>query len=371
MNLKIKTIKLIDSIISKPLSVIVRSSIRPAAGPLRAVKRILVIRPGGIGDAVLLIPALVKLKEKFPDARIDVLAEKRNAGIFSTCSCIDRIFLYDNLRDLDLLTVCRTEYDIVIDTEQWHRLSSIVARITSAPVRAGFGTNERAVNFTEVVHYSQNDYEAQSFLDLVSSVTGEEYIFDPETDYIIPDKQGMKTTGSLLKNYRKRFSRLAGIFPGASVVERKWGVKNYALLAERLLDHGVGIVVVGGKTDRSDAALLERILHGRDILNLAGSTTLSEAVAILSHLDLFISADTGLMHIASAAGTATVSLFGAGIQEKWGPRRKNNRTINKHRFCSPCTTFGHTPPCPYNVQCLRDITVDEVFENAMEMLGDK
>jgi len=81
-----------------------------------------------------------------------------------------------------------------------------------------------------------------------------------------------------------------------------------------------------------------------------------------------VSGDTGLMHLAYGVGTPTVSLFGAGIQEKWAPPGVNHLTINKHVPCSPCTKFGYTPSCPYGVRCLGEVTVEEVRESVLDLL---
>jgi len=74
-----------------------------------------------------------------------------------------------------------------------------------------------------------------------------------------------------------------------------------------------------------------------------------------------------VLHIAVGLGVPTVSLFGPGRAKKWAPRGERHVVISKELPCSPCTTFGNTPPCPYNVRCMSDITVDEVV-NAVTML---
>ena len=130
--------------------------------------RFLIIRPGGIGDSVLLFPALNKLRVSFPNSHIHVLAEKRNAGILEICKSIDKLYLYD--RRLDLIRVLKNRYDVVIDTEQWHRLSAVVSYLTRANVRVGFSTNERKKLFTTTIEYSHNDYEVDSFLKLFGAL---------------------------------------------------------------------------------------------------------------------------------------------------------------------------------------------------------
>ncbi len=129
---------------------------------------LLLIRPGGIGDAILLIPTLQYLRKIFPASSIDVLAEKRNAGSYDLCPEVDQVFCYDKARDF--ATVLRRRYDVIIDMEQWHRLSAIVARTIRSPMKIGFGTNDRSRLFTHSVDYSHERYELNSFLDLLASM---------------------------------------------------------------------------------------------------------------------------------------------------------------------------------------------------------
>ena len=112
---------------------------RPQYSKPNAILHILLIRPGGIGDAVHLVPIIHALKSAYPSATIEILAEKRNASVFSLCPEIDRVFLYD--RPAEFLQMFRRRYDVIIDTEQWHRLSAIVARLIRSNVKIGFATN--------------------------------------------------------------------------------------------------------------------------------------------------------------------------------------------------------------------------------------
>src|SRR6185369_8048614 len=137
------------------------ASVRPFPTP----RRFLLIRPGGIGDAVLLIPTIKALKKAYPECTIDILAEKRNAAIFYLAPGIRTVYLYDTLAGLS--SVLSSRYDVVIDTEQWYRLSAVVARLVRAPMKIGFGTNERQRMFTHGIQYDMGTYELDNFLALL------------------------------------------------------------------------------------------------------------------------------------------------------------------------------------------------------------
>jgi len=309
------------------------------------------------------------LRENFRDSEINVLAEKRNAGILKGCPYINNLFLYDLRPPIELFKVLRANYDIVIDTEQWHRFAAIASYLTKAPIRVGFKTNERAELFTHPVSYSHDEYEVYSFLNLVSAVTGEKYDFDGDEPFIPLDPSLISRVCHSISKFRKGWGAVVGVFTGATVPERRWGVDNFAEVSKCLSKKGIGTVIVGGNAELEDAMEFEGIAGRENVLNFVGKTSLMETAAVISQVDLFVTGDTGLMHIAYGVGTPTVSLFGAGIQKKWAPIGKKHIAINRNLFCSPCTRFGYTPKCPYNVKCLRDITVEEVKESALRLLA--
>ena len=115
-------LKKLDSMLGPVVVSLLRVFTLPVSKILERPCSILLIRPGGIGDAVLLIPAISAIKNKYPDAQIDLLVEKRNCGVFSLCPEVRDIYLYD--RPNELWKVIRNGYDVVIDTEQWHRMSA-------------------------------------------------------------------------------------------------------------------------------------------------------------------------------------------------------------------------------------------------------
>ncbi len=358
---KIRLLKDIDSLIGKPLVsalCLIRRKERRASG---YPQKILVIRPGGIGDAVLLFPALKAIKIRFPQARVDVLCEKRNAGVIRLAEGIDAIYLYD--RKYDLLTCIRNGYDLVIDTEQWHRLSAVVCSLTHAPTRIGFDTNERARLFTHRIPYSHDDYEVYSFLRLLEPLCPGTAVFDADAPFIDPGHISI----SHLPWPSGKEGAVVAIFPGASVPERRWGGDRFGEVAGALREKGHGIVVLGSAGDTDDARRIGK--YAPESVDLTGRTSLGEAAAVMKRCGLLITADSGLMHLAYAVGTPTVSLFGSGIEKKWAPRGRDHVVINRRLNCSPCTLFGTTPPCGRATACLSSIGVDEVKKAAFGVLG--
>lgn len=334
---------------------------RPMAGRIPSdPKSALFIRPGGIGDAALLLPTLEELKARFPKVTIDVLAERRNAGVFALCPVVRMAYRYDI--PSELLSVIRTRYDVVVDTEQWHRLSAVVARVVRTSARIGFSTNGRSRLFSHSVPYEQDDYESESFMHLLIPLGAGEKINYP---FIRVSDRDAENAGGLLPPMNGR--PFVAIFPGASITERRWGSDRFALLADRLVKRGIGVVAVGGATDREEGLSIESVGG----ISLCGLTDLGGTAGVIARSSLLISGDSGILHIGVGLGVPTVSLFGPGRALKWAPRGDNHIVINKCLPCSPCTTFGYTPKCPIIACCMSEITVDEVEEAVLTLLARK
>ena len=333
------------------------------------VSRILVLRPGGIGDAVLFFPLLQALRREFPEARLEVLAERRNVGLFATNDVVHRAYAYDRSYGRELLAVLRGKYDIVIDTEQSHFLSAIITYLTGAPVRCGFDTQGRGGLFTHRVHYSDQIYEVHSFLSLFRALTGKEKSFDPEQPFFPIAEEHLAWARSLLANGTG--SHLAVVLPGASTPLKRWAPERYRRVVQWLVEQGLRVAIIGGATDVEAALQVTEGLDPNRVINLAGNTNLPRTAAVIALADVYVSSDTGPLHIAYGVGTPTVHMFGSGILEKWAPAGSRYRAVHKALPCSPCTRYGYTPPCPYDVECMKQIEVDDVIPKLIEALAER
>lgn len=338
----------------------------PVATPLApaSVRQLLVIRPGGIGDAVLALPLLREVARAFPQVAIDVVAERRNHAIFTTLGGILR--RCDSADDDPWgvwARVRRTRYDLVFDLEQWHHLSALLAHASQAPVRVGFDTNARRNRcYTILVPYRHEDFEGESFLRMLAVTTGQEIAADWDRPFLTPPAAEAAWARQTLGGRPAIALALQG-----GIRERTWEPEKFLDVARRAAARGLAVYCLGGRRDASAARIREACPAGT-MFDLSGRTTLLQSTALLSGCRLFIGTDSGLMHLAYAVGTPVVALFGAGIESKWAPRGSRARVLNRHLPCSPCTRFGYTPRCPIHVQCLRDITVDEVVRAAAELL---
>ncbi len=220
--------------------------------------------------------------------------------------------------------------------------------------------------FTEVLPYSQKVYEALSFLALAEAATGEPVSWDPDQPFFPLDPEDKERAAALLAPLGER--PIVAIHPGASMPQRHWGADRYATLAQKIAEAGHPVVILGGPTDGRAASAIADALAEYPHVNLAGRCGLSVAAAVVAQAAVYVSADTGVLHLAYGVGTPTVHLFGSGVLEKWGPPGRRFHTIESGVVCSPCTRYGYTPPCNQGLVCMRQITPEKVFAAVAQQL---
>ncbi|MBU5612329.1 glycosyltransferase family 9 protein [Geomonas azotofigens] len=329
--------------------------------PAEAPRSALVIRPGGIGDAVLLIPALRALMAAYPACRIDILAEYRNAAAFDFCPGVNAVHHYDEPGELR--AVLKSRYDLVIDTEQWYRLSALVSRLVRARRSIGFATNERKRLFTDAAPYDMGEYEPFSFFRLLAPLG-----IEAPAELPVPF---LELPPAALEHAARLVARLgeqpfAVIFPGASVPRKEWGGVKFRQVAASVALAGHATVVVGGK---EDVDVADAIARATGAINLAGETSLAETAAVIAAAKVLLTGDSGLLHIAAGLGTPTLALFGPSDAVKWAPKGNGHRYFASSLPCAPCARWGTIPPCAHEGSCI-DADPSEVARTLIQMLRE-
>ncbi len=322
------------------------------------VKNILVIRLWTIGESILTLPTIHALRKKFPKAKISVLVTKRSKSIFVGNRDVDEI--------IDLGTSNMRlfrKFDLAIDTEPYFRMSSLLA-FYLAKKRIGFSHGLRSLMYTDKVRFNDKQHAVLTFLDL-SKVVGAYYVPNKLIKLHVSDKNKKTAADYLKKAGIRKNDFLVGICPGAaeSAKYRMWPLARFAQLADELVEkHKAKIVFVEKNKDviRKVQDLMKQNSFDSNGFNV------KQAIALIERCSLFISNDTGLMHIAAAQGVKTIGLFGPNTPIRYGPYSQDNATLYHKTWCSPCvnTHKGSFPAC-FNEEfqkCMKLITVEEVLK---------
>lgn len=354
----IEQLKRIDRLIGPFMLKIMPASNRKRP-ELSKIGRILVVRPGGLGDAVLLLPVLKEICLAYPGLKIDILCEKRNQGVFIGIPYINDTFSYKSPKDL--LRLFMNQYDIAVDTEQSHFMTAGLMRTVIARIRVGFQVNAREKLYDISLPYAQDSYEAEMFWELFQSVFQLPILFKwRHTPYFrsVPLPGGIKPIPT---------APFICIFPGATIEERLWPEARWAEVIDQAADMGFSSILLGGLNEKDICREIMSACRTAQVINLCTKLSIAETAGLFEKAGLLISTDSGILHLGVVSGLPTISLFGSGIDAKWAPRGKRHVVINKKLACSPCTVFGTTPACPNHKACMMQIFPEDVIKGVHEL----
>jgi heptosyltransferase-2 len=308
---------------------------------------ILIIRLSSLGDIILTEPVVRAVREKYPDAVIDFLVKEQFADIVAFFEGISNIIHYSD-------EAVMMEYDHVIDLHNVLRTMRI---------RQKFGRNvtsvkKRGFRRKILVHLHWN------LLRNVPDVIGRYF------ETVKP--LGITDNGSAprLMIEQSSKSNVIAICPGAKHWNKRWLPDYFAKTAAALIDLGY-VIELHGSSDERELAESIRLRSGIEaVRNRCGEFGFKELARHLSSCSLAITNDSGLMHLASAAGTPVVSIFGPTVREfGFFPRSPRSVVLEADVDCRPCTTIGRED-CPKgHFNCMKLITPDQVITSASKLLS--
>ena len=343
---------------------------RPASGgPMdKAVRRVLVVRPGGMGDMVLLLPVLKALRLRYPGLILHLVCEKRNRDILKLAGLSDQAILYDANPLALLWSLPRGQYDVAIDTEQFHYFSALMTLLSRAPVRIGFKINPgRNLLYTHLVNYDLEGYEADQFMRLLGPLGITEAVPVDGCLEVAADSIPTESLGQIERLEVAR--RLVVVHAGSTNRYKLWAPEKVAELILALgKDPTLSFVLLGNGGERSLAdQIVGRVGMDGRVLSLVGRLTVAQSAAVIHRAALFVGGDSGLAHVAVALGAPTVVWFGPSDSQKWGVRGPRNKVVRKPLACAPCFIFGYHKLCR-TVACMREIAVGDVLNACWSIL---
>ena len=337
--------------------------------------KILVRGTNWIGDAVMSVPALRELRRIFPDAKISLHTRSGVDALFSDAKFIDEIVTFDKnrwaVKDVyDNAQFLRDDnFDLAVLLPNSFE-SALTTFLTRIPRRFGYNKDVRGLLLTDpiaVPEWKNRRHEVFYYLHLIAEIErrmlGRETVLqtDPDVTLDVPDERKAAAKRLLSDNGINLSQKIIALGVGSTNSRAKrWPVKSYSDLSDKLqTEFDAQVVLVGSKGDANVAAQLQQQVSKR-VIDLTGKTNIGEAAAILSVVDMLISNDMGLAHIAPAAGTRTIVIFGPTNPETTRPYSAIAEVMRKQVECSPCMLRT----CPIDHRCMTWISVDEVFEAA-------
>ena len=344
-----------------------------------SLKKILILRPDGIGDLLNSTPAISLLRRSYPDAHIAVLVRPLNAEILIGNPDVDEVLIYDRTGEHKRLwerlkffhRLRKTGYDLVVVmyTASWY---NFLAYASGAKYRVGRYQKRFKSTLTHPCRqtYAKGTvHEVERNLDLVRIICDNE---------IASPSQNAKSFDLVLnlsaeeKRWAHDYIQKLGIseddffvciHPGGSSFDKLWTEDGYAQIADRLVNQfGAKILILHGHSESKLANDIQRrITH--DVV-ICAPESLCQLAALINCCKLFVCNDSGPMHVAAALDVPTVAIFGPTDHVRWAPRSLNAKIARRNMPCWPCSAHK----CKNSFECTKLLPVETVWEKIEALL---
>ncbi len=354
---------------------------KPAPLDAGSIRNVLIIRADGLGDLVMTTPLLAKLRQIFPNSRINLMAAHASRELVEVMPVFDKVFYFDLpwffksqkqwLRKLfEFASEMRKErFDLTVDVRGDFR-NNILMYFFGARYRLGFGTTGCDFLLTHVVPLPVNSHMGAAGAAIIK--------------YLNPNDHGQNNLKLWItdedRDFSERLLRASGIdparkdrpvvtiHPGAKWDGRKWSPENYARIADSLIDRYDAAVILAGSI--GDVDFVRRITSSMKSkpIEVVGTTSLRQLLALCEKSDLFLGVDSGPVHMAAAMGTKVLALFGPARREAVGPLGANSTVITRQDDfeCCPCAQIECERP---GNSCMQAISVDDVWSRIGQYLS--
>ena len=323
-------------------------------------QNILVIDFGQLGDVILSLPALRAIRQKFPSAKITIAVGKSCATVIDLADVadekiiVDRVKLRDSAKLWSIFQIGRIvkdvrqrKIDFVIDLHSLPE-TNILGYLSGAEKRLFAHRESRSLDFlsnfpSRPPREDKSKHVTDRYLDVLKPI-GIESV--ERAAKLTPRKNDLDFVEKLWQK-NKLEGLVVGLFPGAGHPSRRWSVENFAELADFLArNENVRISVFLGPEEKDLAARIKQIFPQKTII--FDNLTLTQLIAALRRLSVFVSNDTGPMHLAAAVGTSVVLLMDKDAPQTYAPLIPNIKIVRSGK--------------------IDEITVETAFQAAQELL---
>lgn len=343
--------------------------------PIKTPCKILVRATNWVGDAIMMTPALRAVRKAFPKTQITLLAKPWVLPVFQHSADLDQIMIYQaDSRHKGLTGVLRLAADLRRERFDTAILfqnafeAALLAWLAAIPTRIGFSTDARRLLLSHPVD-GWRKLKKGHFVDYCLGVlTGVGLPIDGRgLSLTILAEERVQALERLGRSSNLAGRRLIGLNPGAAYgTAKRWPVERYIRLGKHLADAFDASILIFGAGNEAEVGQTLAAGIGPAARNLAGRTSLREAMALISLCALFVTNDSGLMHVAAALNTPQVAIIGPTDAVATGPVNRDSVTVQAPGSCprSPCLL----PHCPLDHRCMTAVTEAEVFQAAGQLL---
>ncbi len=334
--------------------------------------RILVFELNWMGDILFSFPLLRALRIAYPESYISCVVVPRYVDLLINNPWINDVHVLSD--DNNITTIIeKLEFISMIKKEKYDtcfllkpsRIKALMAMFAGIENRIGFAGKNSPLT-CEIEMPPASIHRVDQLLALAAAMDISEA--DGTYEYYIPEEVDEKAL-EIIHGLNGGLNRIVALNPGGNWDLKRWPKENYIKFTKGLLDKfkDVEVIVTGAKKDIKLANEIVDEVDDKRCYSAAGITGPNELAGIFKRCELMISADSGPMHLASAVGVTTISLFGPTSADITGPRgKKNNIVIKGEVSCKvPC----YVNKCPLNLDCMKSIKPEDVLKVAVRELS--
>ena len=340
--------------------------------------RILLLRLERIGDLLMALPAIDDVRAAAPGAEIDLIVGSWNAELARSLPAVTRVETLDagwlvrggtGVGSAGMLRRAlgwRTRrYDVGLNFEPDVRSNALLA-VAGATWTAGYGSAGGGSLLDQALDYDTRMHTTDNARQLVRAALGGPSAVTPAALAIPEDHH--RAAAALL---RDAGSPLVAMHVSGGRLVKQWDPARFATVATGLISaRGATIVLTGGPGDRPLIDQVKGALPETNVIDVSETSSLLTVAAVLARCDIMVTGDTGPMHLAHAAGTPVVAIFGPSDPRRYAPRGPLDRVIRVDLPCAPCNRIRLPPErCTGHIpDCLRLIPDSRVLGEALELL---
>ena len=335
------------------------------------INNVLIVAPNWLGDAVLALPAIAGIRKLFPASRITVLGLPHICELFKESPYADDRKIYSSTLLTTVSDIRKERFDLAVLLPNSFR-TALIVHLARIPLRCGYNRDGRGIMLNLPVRMTKeirNLDQVEYYRNIVSSVGVRETGLSSEQkrkEWLHLSKDELQHANETLQKFNiSPGSLIIGINPGAAYGSAKrWYPERFARVCSVLVNkHKANIIIFGSQQESGIASEIEN-LSNAPVINMAGRTTIRELMALIKQCAVFITNDSGPMHMAAALNIPVVAIFGSTDPERTGPMGDGNIVISKGADCSPC----FKRKCPTDLRCMDLITVDDVIAGVDKIL---
>jgi ADP-heptose:LPS heptosyltransferase/GT2 family glycosyltransferase len=359
--------------------------------PHATIRRILVVKLDHLGDCVTALPAIRRLKQHFPAAKLSVLTSGASKTLWRLEPAVDEVLEFEFFHARSSLgLVERSEddwrelrerlepqrFDLAIDLRK-HWETRPVLQHTGARYLAGFDMKGKFPWLDIAIEWSEDSallrkrqHATDDLINLVDAV-GAACEADRASITLFPTSLSEQALAKIPMDSRIFRKRVVCVHPSAGNEMRQWPPEYFTLLIDQLIEtEDVHVILVGGSGEGAlGAIILDVITNPKSVWSLIGRVALSELPALIARCALFVGNNSGPQHIAAGLGVPTVGIHSGVVDAReWGPKGTNAVAIQRVMACAPCY-LSKLEDCSRGLACLRGLLPADVVRVCRRLLA--